>query len=245
MATTLGSSERPKSVGRAASDSPAPSRLFRGVSEPELAKLFAAGMQQRVGRQQVLYSAGEKLTHLYLVQLGSLKLVRHSAGGRELILSLVGPGECCGPFFESAEAAETAQALEDTSYTLLPVGVVRQAIVRYPSLAMNFLTCAQRARSEAEAAMARLAFGSVPQRLAYVLTTQTDSSTGKLCFPLTQTEIANLIGSSRETVCSLLNQFRRRGLVRMERGEVRVVDRSGLEAERWSEIGPNSTDSTS
>jgi CRP/FNR family cyclic AMP-dependent transcriptional regulator len=230
MDTVLGSDGRKRSADVGAPGMPVRSALFQGLSAAELEELFASGTDHRAQRHQVLFCAGEELTELYFVQRGSLKLVYHSPEGRELIVCLVGPGECCGPFAEPADSATLAQALEDTLYTRFPLAALRGAIVRNPALARNFLTYAQRVHSEADAATARLAFQGVPQRLAHLLTTETDHSTGELSFPLTQTEMANLIGSSRETVCSLLGQFRKQGLVRMERGRVRVVDRAGLTA---------------
>ena len=61
---------------------------------------------------------------------------------------------------------------------------------------------------------------------------ESSARSGKLQFPLNQTEIANLIGSSRETVCSVLNQLRRDGLLTIQRGKIKIVDWDGLAAVR-------------
>jgi len=71
-----------------------------------------------------------------------------------------------------------------------------------------------------ETAATRLAFETVPERLAHLLLEVSNPSSGELETPLNQTEIANLIGSSRETVCSILNQFRRQSSLELNR-EVR------------------------
>ena len=232
MATLVRSSESEDYARVDSSRAPVSSALFRGLPAAELDELLASSTNHRASRHQVLYYAGETLTHLCFVQSGSLKLVRHSQEGKELTVSLVGPGECCGPFAEPFEAAVLAQALEDTLYTLLPLLAIRHAMSRNPGLAVNLLAHAQTIHMEAEAATARLAFQSVPQRLAHLLTAETNERTGRLTFPLNQTEIANSIGSSRETVCSILNRFQRQGLIRIERGQISVRDRSGLAATR-------------
>ena len=230
MATLVRGSLREDPARVDAAAVPVPSALFQALSVAELEELFASGTKYWARRHQVLYCAGEELTQRYFVQSGSLKLVRHSQEGKELIVSLVGPGECCRPFAEPYEAASLAQALEDTEYTLLPLTAIRRAMSRNPRLAVNLLAYTQMIHLEAEAATARLTFQSVPQRLAHLLAVETNEPTGSLTFPLNQTEIANLIGSSRETVCSLLNQFQRQGLIRIDRGQVRVLRRSGLAA---------------
>ncbi len=90
------------------------------------------------------------------------------------------------------------------------------------------MVCLWDRHREAETAAARLAFETVPARLAHLLLDTSDPRSGAMSFPLNQTEIANLIGSSRETVCSILNQFRRGGWLEIERGRIRVIDRRGL-----------------
>lgn len=202
--------------------------LFQGLSPDELDGLIASSSSQRIPRQQVVYCAGETLTNLYVPQAGSFKLVRHSEEGKELIVAIARPGECFGALAAPRESQTLAQALEDSTLLAVPVSAVRRTLARDPDFAVRLLQHAQNRHEASETTATRLAFESVPQRLAHVLLDVSNQSSGELETPLNQTEIANLIGSSRETVCSILNQFRRRGLLTSMRGRLRIVDRSKL-----------------
>ncbi len=202
--------------------------LFGVLSADELEELLAASSSHRVHRQQVVFCEGEKLTHLYLTQTGSIKLVRHSEEGKELIVALARPGECFGALADPLESRTLAQALEDSVLLVVPLSAVRHTLAQNPRFATGLLEQALKRHQDAETAATRLAFETVPQRLAHVLLEVSDPDSGQLAPPLNQTEIANLIGSSRETVCSILNQFRRQGLLDIDRGRLRIVERELL-----------------
>jgi CRP-like cAMP-binding protein len=206
--------------------------LLAGLSDDETEGVERAGSSQRVPKGRNLYTEGSQVACLYLVRAGSFKLVRHSEEGKELILGLVGTGGWFGALGGPLEATVLARALEDSMVLAVPTLAMRRAMERSPELSRRILRRLEERLRSAEILSARLAFESVARRLASLLLETTDRKTGLLTFPVNQTEIANLIGSSRETVCSLLNQFRREGLVEIPRGRIQVVDRDGLEAVR-------------
>ena len=175
-----------------------------------------------------MYCAGERLSELYVVQRGSFKLIRHSEEGKELIVALVGASRSFGAYAEPVDSPNLAQALEPSTFLVIPTTVIRHTLSRNPDFAVRLLAQALDRRREAETAAARLAFETVSARLAHLLLDTSDQSSGAMSFPLNQTEIANLIGSSRETVCLILNQFRRGGWLEIARGGIRVIDRQGL-----------------
>lgn len=203
--------------------------LFRVLTADELEELLAASSSHRFSRHQVVYCEGETLNHLYLAQTGSFKLVRHSEEGKELIVALARPGECFGALADPLESRTLAQALEDSILLVVPLSAVRRTLARNAQFATTLLQQALKRHHDTETAATRLAFETVPQRLAHLLLEVSDADTGRLATPLNQTEIANLIGSSRETVCSILNQFRRQGLLDIERGRLRIVERGLLD----------------
>ena len=202
--------------------------LFRVLSADELEELLAASSSHHVPRQQVVFCEGEKLTHLYFAQTGSFKLVRHSEEGKELIVALARPGDCFGALADPLESRTLAQALEDSVLLVVPVSAVRRTLAQNPRFATVLLRQAVKRHEDAETAATRLAFETVPERLAHLLLELSDPDSGQLAIPLNQSEIANLIGSSRETVCSILNQFRRQGLLDIDRGRLRIVERELL-----------------
>lgn len=202
--------------------------LFLGLSVEQLDALVASSSSLRIRRQQVVFSAGETLVHLYMVRAGSFKLIRHSEEGKELIVALARRGECFGALAEPVESRTRAQTIEESSVLVIPLAAVRRTLGQNPSFAIRLLQHSQERHEAIETAATRLAFEAVPERLAHLLLEVSNPSSGELEIPLNQTELANLIGSSRETVCSILNQFRRQGLLQANDGRLRIADREAL-----------------
>jgi CRP-like cAMP-binding protein len=207
------------------------SDLFRGLPREEIEALDGASAVERVARFRTLFQDGQTLAHLYVVSIGSFKLVRHSEEGREFIVYLAGRGDLLGALAEPAVAEAAARALEDSTLLAVPVAAVRRALERNPSFALRVVRETERRLRVAEIRAARFAYESVPRRLAALLLEATDRRSGLLRYPLNQSELASFIGSSRETVCSVLNQLRREAVVETSRGRIRVLDRKRLAAE--------------
>ena len=178
--------------------------------------------------QEFVVSLAHPMAQGRFVIGGSFKLVRHSRDGQALIVALVAAGGCFGSMAEPLVSATRAQALEDSVYLLVPLNAVRHILNRNAVFALALLTDAEARRRKTEERAAQLAFEAVSQRLARLLLDTSDQHSGEPVFPLTQTEIANLIGSRRETVCSILNRFRRDNLVWIRRGRIRIRDRQSL-----------------
>jgi len=160
-----------------------------------------------------------------------LKIVRPLTDGKTLIVALVEEGDSFGAMIAPRVSARRAQALEETVYVMVPLDIIRRISNANGAFALALLAEAEARRLETEERAARLAFEPVSRRLARALLDTSDEQSGELIFPLSQTEIANLIASRRETVCSLLNQFRRDGLISIRRGKVQVRDREKLSSQ--------------
>jgi CRP/FNR family cyclic AMP-dependent transcriptional regulator len=207
-------------------------RIFRSLKEREAEELLSVGWSYRIPRGQVIYCAADTLQNLYLVESGSVKLIRNSEEGKELIVGLVGPGEFFGSMVHSQPTGSLAQALEDSRIFSAPHQRVRRIAAANPAFALDLLKMSEQHAFDAHGVAARLAFDTVPHRLAHLLLTISDPRYGTLRYPVNQTEIANLIGSSRETVCSVLSRLRRKGMISIVKGRIRVLDRERLTSVR-------------
>ncbi len=118
--------------------------LLKAMTDREIDDLLLSATTLRSARHQIVFCAGEKVQHLYLVQSGSFKLIRHSEEGKELIVSLVGPGECFGALVNPIESFVLSQALEDSVCYIVGVSAVRRAVSRSPEFAMALLIHSQR-----------------------------------------------------------------------------------------------------
>ena len=207
---------------------PPTSALLSGLDDTAREEFLGSSTSHRYGRHQVVFCEGERLQSLFWLESGSVKLVQHSAEGKELIVALVPAGGSFGPAVTPRDSRVMAQALETSVVIAIPLASVRTQLSRHPEAAASLIDQLELGQTKLHQVASELAFESVPYRLARLLLRESEHDTGEMLFPLNQTELANLIGSSRETVCSILNRMRRDGLIEMHRGRVRIEDRHGI-----------------
>jgi CRP-like cAMP-binding protein len=212
--------------------------LFQDVSHDTLQRLVAAMEMKEIRRRQVLYLPGDPGTSVFFVNGGRVKISKVTPDGKELTLAYRGPGEIFGelvmvdggPREEMAEATENAlvSELDRVEFEKL---VQREGIVGYRLTKI----VAQR-RRDVENKIEQLIFKDVNAKLAELLLKLAneygieDSRGTLVSLKITHQEMANLIGSTRETVSLTLSQFKKRGLIHIDGRKVILADREGLRA---------------
>ncbi len=207
--------------------------LFAALEAEAAAALRASMTQIDLDRGAVLFAEGEPGDRLYVVSDGKVKLGATSNDGRETLLAVLGPGEMFGELslFDPGPRTATASALTDTRLLGLGHDDLTPWLTGRPEVALSLLQAlAQRLRRTNEA-MADLVFSDVPGRVAKALLdlasrfgqAQPDGSI-LVTHDLTQEELAQLVGASRETVNKALADFQNRGWIRLEPRNVTVLD---------------------
>jgi CRP-like cAMP-binding protein len=206
--------------------------LFAGLDDDAADALRATMTPVRVRRGQAVFAEGEPGDRLFVITSGKVKLGQTSGDGRENLLAVLGPGEMFGELslFDPGERTSTATALNDA--TLLGLGQrdLRPWLTGRPVVAEALLQAlAQRLRRTNEA-MSDLVFSDVPGRVAKALLDLSEkfgrpAPDGLLvAHDLTQEELAQLVGASRETVNKALADFAQRGWLRIEARAVVLLD---------------------
>jgi CRP/FNR family transcriptional regulator, cyclic AMP receptor protein len=195
--------------------------LFRQVG-PEAQRDIAARlvMRHKVAGT-LLMSQDEPSDTLIVIQRGQVKLVLFGEGGRQMTLGTLGPGEFFGEIsaFDGRERGVSAIAVEDTTVLILARDELFEHLSRFPATAVSFLMEMSRRMRRQHELIASLALSDVGQRLAKTLVqlAREDGAEGEGGLILhrrpTQQELANMVGSCRETVSRALTGFPRRGLV--------------------------------
>ena len=207
--------------------------LFAALEAEAAAALRASMSQIALDRGSVLFSEGEPGDRLYVVTDGKIKLGATSNDGRETLLGVLGPGEMFGELslFDPGPRTATASALTDARLLGLGHDDLTPWLTGRPEVALSLLQAlAQRLRRTNEA-MADLVFSDVPGRVAKALLdlasrfgqAQPDGSI-LVTHDLTQEELAQLVGASRETVNKALADFQNRGWISLEPRNVTVLD---------------------
>jgi CRP/FNR family cyclic AMP-dependent transcriptional regulator len=210
--------------------------LFSALDAEAAAALRASMTEKRIPRSGVIFSEGEPGDRMYVILDGKVKLGQTSPDGRESLLAVLGPGEVFGELslFDPGPRTATATAVTDTIVVGLGHSDLRPWLTGRPEVAEALLQAlAQRLRRTNEA-LADLVFSDVPGRVAKQLLELADKfgqpgPDGVLVHhDLTQEELAQLVGASRETVNKALADFTQRGWIEVDQRQVLLIDMERL-----------------
>jgi CRP/FNR family cyclic AMP-dependent transcriptional regulator len=210
--------------------------LFTALDEEAAHAVGASMTEVRLNKGAVLFHEGDSGDRLYVIADGKIKLGTKASDGRENLLSLLGPGEMFGELslFDPGPRTSTATALTDARLLALAHEDLEPWLTGRPEVAKHLLRAlAQRLRRTNEA-VGDLVFSDVPGRVAKALGDLarrfgTRGSDGiYVAHDLTQEELAQLVGASRETVNKALADFASRGWLRLEARAVVILDEDRL-----------------
>jgi CRP/FNR family cyclic AMP-dependent transcriptional regulator len=206
--------------------------LFAALADEEATALSAVMSTRAVSRGHVVFREGDTGDRLFVVIDGKVKISRAATDGRENLLTVLGPGEMFGELslFDPGPRTATATAVTESTLASLDHGDLRPLLIECPAVAVELLRgLAQRLRRTNDV-MADLVFSDVPGRVARQLLELADKfgvadADGTLVqHDLTQEELAQLVGASRETVNKALSDFANRGWLRLEGRSVLLLD---------------------
>ncbi len=210
--------------------------LFQGVSPEAREALWSTLDYGDYSRGATVFVEGEQGDTLYIVLSGKVKVGRRSADGRENLLSVMGPSDMFGELslFDPGPRTATATVLTDASLASLGQAALRPWITDRPEIAEQLLRVLARRLRRTNDALADLIFTDVPGRVAKALLglaerfgTQEAGGT-RVHHDLTQEELAQLVGASRETVNKALADFASRGWMRVDSRAVTILDAERL-----------------
>ena len=227
--------------------------LFEALDDEGASALRAEMHRVDLARGDRLFGEGDAGDKLYVVLDGKIKLTRTAADGRENLLSVIGPGEMFGELslFDPRPRTQTATALTETRLAALDHQALRGWVTDRPDMALHLLRAlAQRLRRTNEV-MTDLVFTDVPGRVAKALLDLADRfglqrpDGLQVNHDLTQEELAQLVGASRETVNKALADFVSRGWIQLSAKSVLLVDPERLRRRaRLAAAGPRVSSSS-
>lgn len=206
--------------------------IFQGLDEAAANKLRLSMTPVKLRKGQALFKEGDDGSHLYVVASGKIKLGTKAPDGRENLLMILGPGDMFGDLslFDSGPRTSTATAVTESRLLSLGQEKVIPWVKEYPEVSLHLLArLASRLRRTNEV-VSDLVFSDVPGRVAKALIDLglkfgVKKDDGFLVnHDLTQEELAQLVGASRETVNKALADFAQRGWIRLEARAVMVLD---------------------
>jgi len=209
--------------------------LFQGISESESQKVARLCAERRYRQGATIFSKGDPADSLYIVKEGRVRILSLSDKGTETILHILKAGAVFGELLLSEEKRVlTAVGGTDVLVTVLSKGSLVELLSSVPTIAKNFIRLLSRRLAKVEKEFADFGHTWSYHRLTKVLLQLCEEhgqETPKgtlITVRLTHEDLANLIGTTRETVTTQLNRFRRMGLVKRQ-DRFLVVNRPRLE----------------
>lgn len=181
-------------------------------------------------RNDLLFAETDEPDNLYIVISGRIAIFHTAADGRESMVALMEPGDLFGelPLFDGRARSAGAKALEASSVASLPYAPVRDLYQAQPELLWEVVNLlGQRLRTTDEA-LADSVFLDVTGRTAKRLLELSDG-TDEFTLPVTQEELAGMVGASRERVNKAISSFVRLGWLTQADRNYRILDRTQME----------------
>lgn len=204
--------------------------IFSHLEGEELLKISSLIKRKDYKAKETVFSMGEEIKGLYILRFGSLKLVRYSREGDEVIYEILKTGDFYGgdQFFQSSRAKEEAITLEETGLCFISEHDLVEIIKKNPEIAMKIIQVLSVMHSEDRNLISILSEKDALKRIALFLLWQSEDDPGATLH-ITQEDLAKRISLTHETVSRKMRELREKGYVDMKGyGKLQIINREGL-----------------
>lgn len=204
--------------------------LFRELSDRDMAELDRVITLTNVSRGRVFYQPEDLGEVLFLIKQGRVQLYRISPEGKKLVIATLGPGALFGEMALLGQQMHSAfaEALEDCLILVMSRADLERLILSKPAVGLRMLEMTGRRLNDAEARLEDMAFKGIPARLASLLLRLADERGANDIVGLTHQDLAETIGTYRETATQVLNDMKLAGLIEIGRKRIGILDRARL-----------------
>jgi CRP/FNR family transcriptional regulator, cyclic AMP receptor protein len=210
--------------------------LFRGLDDADMREIDRMTTMTTCQRGRVFYTPGESGEVLFILKRGTVQLYRIAPDGKRLVTGTLKEGAVFGEMGLLGQGMYDtfAEASDDCTLCVMSRSDVETLVESKPAFAVSLLELVGRRLQEVEATLERFAFRNVPSRIASLLLSM-EHDDGDIR-GISHQDIADRVGTHRETVTRALNEFRSAGIIELGRGHVRILDKAELAeiAERTS-----------
>jgi CRP-like cAMP-binding protein len=183
-----------------------------------------------------IFFENDPADRLYVVQSGEVKLIKHSESGQDVILEVFAAGQVFGgiAFLVGKHYPATAQAQTDVTVLSIPSETFRDIVQRYPDVALTIIRVLGTRLMDTQEQVRQLVAERVERRLARMLLKLADqvgvaADEGvRIDMPITRQDLAEMTGTTLETVSRIISRWRREGIVEAGREEIVITHPHGL-----------------
>lgn len=213
--------------------------IFSGLTEAELSFLAQRTVPRRFSAGETVFGEAEACSGLYVVESGHVRIFKSSAGGREQVLSIEGPGSSVAelPVFDGGNYPASVSAIDNATLLFVSKQDFQALCLAHPQVALKVLRVVGARLRRLVGIIEELSFTTVRHRLAAFLvrlakTSGKRSTEGvEITLPTTNQELASQIGTVRELVSRNLSRFQAEGMLKVDGRNVVIIDLKALEVE--------------
>jgi CRP/FNR family transcriptional regulator len=211
--------------------------VFETLGPDEIVHVADVAVPRSFRAGEVVFRENDDSDTCYVVRSGHARAVREHADGRQITLATFGPGDIFGELamFDDERRSATVEAVDDLDVLGIPGVDMRSLLVRFPDIAVKLVIALGRRLRAANERLARQSFQTVQSRVAAVLAQLVEQARSEgaaerdVLVTATQTELAQLAGSSRESASRFLAVLERAGVITQGRGRLTVHDPDALQ----------------
>jgi len=205
--------------------------LFADLEADELENFSHVAVARSFPAGTRVFHEGDHSDACYIVRDGSFRVTREHSDGRAITLATLAAGDIFGELamLDGEVRSASVEALTDGELLALPGGEVRALLARHPEITVKLVAALVRRLRTANERISRQSFQTVPSRVAGVLSQlvadepASAGEEGAVTIRMNQADLAQLAGTSRESVSRFLADLERAGIVRPGRGRVTIL----------------------
>lgn len=205
------------------------SDLFKDLTDTELDAIVATASVRELRRGDVLFTEDDESNEVFVVDDGRIAMTQRSIDGRESVIALMERGDLFGemPLFDGLGRSTEARALEPSTVTIIGYGPVRDLYEARPQLLWSVVAMLSQRLRSTDAALADSVFLDVTGRTAKRLL-ELAGDDDEFVLPVTQEELAGMVGASRERVNKAIASFVKLGWLDQRDRRYQITDREQL-----------------
>jgi CRP/FNR family transcriptional regulator, cyclic AMP receptor protein len=212
--------------------------VFATLEHADLERIAQLAVPRQFEPGQAVFREGDASDTCYIVRSGQARAIRTHGDGRTITLATFGPGDIFGELamFEDERRSATVEAVEPTSVVAVLGPDMRRLMSEHPGIATRLVIALGRRLREMNERLSRQSFQTVQSRVATVLSElvaaeiAAGKSSEEVLVTATQSDLAQLAGSSRESASRFLAVLERAGVISQGRGRLIVHDPDALRA---------------
>jgi CRP-like cAMP-binding protein len=204
--------------------------VFQDLSPREMQELNRIITMSTVPRGRVFYRPEEPGEVLFILKEGRVQLYRISPEGKKLVITTLGPHTLFGEMALLGTKMHNtfAEAIDDCLICVMSRTDLERLILSKPQVALRILEVTGKRLREAEERLENMAFKGIPARLASLLLRLADEQDNEEISGLTHQDLAESVGTYRETATQVLNDLKAQGLIEIGRKRIKVLDAGRL-----------------